>query len=254
MNRILNVLRTPGAMLVALVLALIAQLEHTAQVFSAVVGAQGVWSQVHAYIFAISVETAVLLFVLAGHKRISYGFAIATAATNLSYYAMHGIDLLSIAAIPAWLMSLLLPAAIVGYSHTIAETSPATHEPEANDEHAPTSAETSADGTAANAADHLQTPEVDAANLQPEPLQSALVDAPPTSAISTAKPAPKPAPKRRNRKPAKLTPEQRRAQIAESGMTEAGAVAAQFSIALRTAHADLAAVRRATLSANGVQR
>lgn len=132
MNKILAILRTPGAMLVALVLALIAQLEHTARVFSAVVDATGVWSQVHAYIFAISVETAVLLFVLAGHKRISYGFAIATAATNLSYYAMHGIDLLSIAAIPAWLMSLLLPAAIVGYSHTIAETSPAIHKPNAD--------------------------------------------------------------------------------------------------------------------------
>lgn len=131
MNKILDILRTPGAMLVALVLALVAQLEHTARVFSMVIGAQGVWSQVHAYAFAIAVETAVLLFVLAGHRWISYGFAVATAATNLSYYAMHGVDLLSVAAIPAWLMSLLLPAAIVGYSHTIAESWPAqAHEPE----------------------------------------------------------------------------------------------------------------------------
>jgi hypothetical protein len=121
MNRILNALRTPSAMLAALVLALIAQLEHTAQVFMQVVSATGDGAQVHAYAFAIAVETAVLLFVLHGHKRISYGFAIATFATNLSYYAMHGVDLTSIVGAPAWLMAGLLPAAIVGYSHTIAD-------------------------------------------------------------------------------------------------------------------------------------
>jgi len=118
-------------MLVALLLALVAQLEHTAQVFMQVVHASGDGAQVHAYAFAIAVETAVLLFVLHGHKRISYGFAIATFATNLSYYAMHGVDLTSIAGAPAWLMAGLLPAAIVGYSHTIADTpnAPATHAP-----------------------------------------------------------------------------------------------------------------------------
>lgn len=121
MNKILDALRTPSAMLVALLLALVAQLEHTAQVFMQVVHASGDGAQVHAYAFAIAVETAVLLFVLHGHKRISYGFAIATFATNLSYYAMHGVDLTSIAGAPAWLMAGLLPAAIVGYSHTIAE-------------------------------------------------------------------------------------------------------------------------------------
>jgi hypothetical protein len=122
MNKILDALRTPSAMLVALLLALVAQLEHTAQVFMQVVHASGDGAQVHAYAFAIAVETAVLLFVLHGHKRISYGFAIATFATNLSYYAMHGVDLTSIAGAPAWLMAGLLPAAIVGYSHTIADT------------------------------------------------------------------------------------------------------------------------------------
>ena len=121
MNRILDALRTPSAMLVALLLALVAQLEHTAQVFMQTVNATGDGAQVHAYAFAIAVETAVLLFVLHGHKRISYGFAIATFATNLSYYAMHGVDLTSIAGAPAWLMAGLLPAAIVGYSHTIAD-------------------------------------------------------------------------------------------------------------------------------------
>ena len=124
MTRLLDTLRTPGAMLVALVLALVAQLEHTAQVFLQVVGAQGVYAQLHAYAFALAVETAVLLFVLAGHRRISYGFALATFATNLSYYAMHDVSLLTLQGAPAVLMSLLLPAAIVGYSHTIADAAP----------------------------------------------------------------------------------------------------------------------------------
>ncbi len=57
MTRILTILRTPGAMLFALVLALIAQLEHTAQVFSMVVGATGIGAQLHAYAFAVAVET-----------------------------------------------------------------------------------------------------------------------------------------------------------------------------------------------------
>jgi len=127
LNKILDALRTPSAMLVALLLALVAQLEHTAQVFSQVVNAQGAYATVHAYAFAIAVETAVLLFVLHEHRRISYMFAVATFATNLSYYAMHSVDLLGIAGAPAWLMAGLLPACIVGYSHVIAQpTQPAT--------------------------------------------------------------------------------------------------------------------------------
>lgn len=127
MTKILDTLRTPGAMLVALMLALAAQLGHTAQVFSMAVGASGWGADLHAYAFAAAVEVAVLLFVLAGHQRISAGFAVATFATNLSYYAMHNVPLLSIAGAPAWLMSLLLPACIIGYSHTIAETPQAAH-------------------------------------------------------------------------------------------------------------------------------
>mgnify|MGYP000906224762 CR=1 FL=1 len=89
-------------------------------------------------------------------------------------------------------------------------------------------------------------------------------DATPTAAASTAagdaaaspahsaKPARKPAQKRHSRKHAKITQEQRRAQIAEADMQDAAAIAAQFQISLRTAHADLAAVRNGMLHANGV--
>lgn len=153
MTRILDALRTPGAMLVALVLALIAQLEHTARVFLQVIDAQGMYAQWHAYAFAVAVETAVLLFVLAGHRRISYGFAVATFATNLSYYAMHDVALLTVQGAPAWLMSLLLPAAIVGYSHTIADAAPRGATPEKSAEQP-----TTASGAVAPVSTHLATP------------------------------------------------------------------------------------------------
>ncbi len=123
MARILNALRSPGAMMIALVLALVAQGEHTAQVFAHF--AHNSNASALAYAFAAAVEVAVLLFVLKGHKYISYAFAIATFATNMVYYAIGGIDLLSVALFPVVLLSALLPGVIVGYSHTIAET-PAT--------------------------------------------------------------------------------------------------------------------------------
>jgi DNA-directed RNA polymerase specialized sigma24 family protein len=38
---------------------------------------------------------------------------------NLAYYALHGINLISVAAAPAWLISVALPVAIALYSHLI---------------------------------------------------------------------------------------------------------------------------------------
>ena len=122
MNKILDALRSPGAMMVALVLALVAQGEHTAQVFAFFSHSNGQGAQPLAYAFAAAVEVAVLLFVLRGHKYISYAFAVATLCTNIVYYAIGGIDLLSVAIAPVLLLSALLPGVIVGYSHTIAET------------------------------------------------------------------------------------------------------------------------------------
>jgi len=49
----------------------------------------------------------------------------------------------------------------------------------------------------------------------------------------------------------KLTPAQRRAQIAESGVQDAAQVARLFNVAMRTAQADLAAVRTAMVQTNG---
>lgn len=118
---VLAALRSPGAMMIALILALFAQGEHTAQVFAHFSHGGAGNAQALSYAFAAAVEVAVLLFVLKGHKRISYAFAGATFLTNIVYYAIGGIDLLTAAVAPVLLLSALLPAVIVGYSHTIAE-------------------------------------------------------------------------------------------------------------------------------------
>jgi hypothetical protein len=120
MTRILTALRSPGAMMIALMLALFPQGEHTAQVFLHFSHDGSNSAQLFSYAFAAAVEVAVLLFVLAGHRLISYGFAAASFLTNIVYYAIGGVALLSVAALPVILLSALLPACIVGYSHTIA--------------------------------------------------------------------------------------------------------------------------------------
>ena len=121
MDTVLDGLRSPGAMMVALILALFPQGEHTAQVFLYFSHDRSNNAQFFAYAFAAAVEVAVLLFVLAGHKRISYMFAGASFLTNVVYYAIGGAALLTVSVLPVLLLSALLPACIMGYSHTIAE-------------------------------------------------------------------------------------------------------------------------------------
>ena len=121
MTKILDALRSPGAMMIALVLALFPQGEHTAQVFMHFSHDASSNAQLFAYAFAAAVEVAVLLFVLAGHRGISYTFAAASFLTNIVYYAIGGVALLSVAVMPVLLLSALLPGCIMGYSHTIAQ-------------------------------------------------------------------------------------------------------------------------------------
>ena len=191
--------------------------------------------------FAVAVETAVLLFVLAGHKRISYGFAIATALTNLSYYSMMGVPLLSLQAAPAWLMSLLLPAAIVGYSHIIAENRSSVDVP-LDDLQTPVATPSATTG-------HVSTEHTDHANQDTTPVQPVA-----TGAGDTPVPATKPRERtvRKSAQRGKPSAAQRRAQIASAGLDSATAVVAQFGVSLRTAQLDLEQIRKATTQTNGV--
>ena len=49
-----------------------------------------------------------------------------------------------------------------------------------------------------------------------------------------------------------MNADQRRLHISEAGYTDASTIATQFNISLRTAQADLAAVRSAMTQTNGV--
>jgi hypothetical protein len=113
-------LRTPLATLIVLCSALIAQLPHAADVFRMIVMGDGALAVAHSYTYAVALELAVLLFVVQRRNVESYIFAGVSILVNLSYYYLHGVALLTIAALPAWLISIALPAAIAQYSHLIA--------------------------------------------------------------------------------------------------------------------------------------
>ena len=220
---IIAALRTPVATLAVLVAALLAQLPHAADVFRLVVHGDGLWQVAHSYSYAVALELAVLLFVVQRRNIESYLFAFVSICVNLAYYSLHGVNLFSVVALPAWLISIALPAAIARYSHLIVDA-----------------------GIAQD--DAAETPQDDAQDVD-----TITAESPQTDGTSTAQTAPAQPRKRtaKRRKPAKLTPEQRRAQIAESGIDNAAEVAAQFQVSMRTAQADIAATRQATLSTNG---
>jgi hypothetical protein len=123
--RAISFLRTPVATLAVLVTALVAQLPHAADVFRLAVAGHGLGATLHSYSYAVALELAVLLFVVQRRNVESYVFAVASICINLAYYALHGVNLASIAAAPAWLISVALPVAIARYSHLIVD---AAHE------------------------------------------------------------------------------------------------------------------------------
>ena len=123
--RAIAFLRTPVATLAVLVTALVAQLPHAADVFRLAVAGHGLGATLHSYSYAVALELAVLLFVVQRRNVESYIFAVASICINLAYYALHGVNLASVAAAPAWLISVALPVAIARYSHLIVD---AAHE------------------------------------------------------------------------------------------------------------------------------
>lgn len=223
-ERINAFLRSEAALLTLLAMALISQTPHTAVLFHRLSpvadGPANLATWLHAVAYAIALEFATLVFVVRGQRKLAWLFAGVSIAVNLLYYAIGEIT--PIYVLSALMVSVALPSSIAFYSHSVAEHAGAN--PAQNDD------ETAED----------ETPQIaqDDASLT-------YVPAPQTE----RKPARKTA---RKRKPAKLTPEQRRAQILESGMDDAADVAAQFKISLRTAQADIAATRDAIMQTNGV--
>ena len=119
-------LRSKIATLCVLVLALVAQLPHAAEVFmqaGALRQAQGLqwWlGALHGGAYAMALELAVLLFVVQGHRAASYAFAGVSVLVNLAYYAER-VELFSVHGLSAWLISIALPVAIALYSHAVAD-------------------------------------------------------------------------------------------------------------------------------------
>jgi len=231
---IISALRTPVATLVVLGMALIAQLPHAADVFRLIVGGEGWTAVAHGYAYAVALELAVLLFVVQRRDAESYLFAAVSVLVNLSYYALHGIDLFSVAALPAWLVSIALPVAIARYSHLLVET---PHH--AGKAHIAPAVVVDMPAIVAQ--------ESTAITADADEIAPASPTAPQTQSRKSAQK------KRKATKPEKLTPAQRQAQIAESGTLDAGAIVAQFGVSMRTAQADIATIRAQTMHANGVQ-
>lgn len=147
MNRIYNFLRSDEAIMLFLVLALAAQVPHAADVFHRIIpygpalcDAQSdvlkecLLEWVHAYAYAIALESAILIFVMRGKMGLSWGFAIVSVLVNVGYYWSDAWTLSWDAPIAdmlrAALVSLALPGAIAFYSHEVG----GKHEPEASPE------------------------------------------------------------------------------------------------------------------------
>lgn len=226
-------LRTPIATLIVLCAALLSQMPHAADVFRLLVAGEGVWAIAHGYAYAIALELAVLLFVVQRRNLESYIFAVVSVLVNLSYYALHGKDLFTVAALPAWLVSIALPAAIARYSHLLVEA-PEPERPQ------PAKTPTKAPALKATSTTTTNTP-----SEAPRPAT------PPSEAISEVGEATETADGAKPAAPSPLTPAQRRAHIVEQELTDPAQVAAIFNVSRRTAQGDLAAVREAMTQTNG---
>ena len=216
-------LRTPVATLIVLCSALLAQLPHAADVFRLIVMGDGVWPVLHSYTYAVALELAVLLFVVQRRNVESYLFAAVSILVNLSYYYLHGVALFTPAALPAWLVSIALPAAIAQYSHLIAAATAQTATPATQPR---------------------------AWNWRFWRKAATRVVAPAQTRADAPQPTQEPAPQDADA-PATLTPAQRRAQIREQEITDPAQIAAQFGVSLRTAQTDIAQVRKALRQTNG---
>lgn len=115
----IELLKSQNAVIIVLVVALLAQMPHAEAVFYDH-GQAHDWLGRAASIFAaIALELAVLVFVVRGSIRASWGFAAFSVAINLVYYYRADASWADLA--PTILLSAGLPIAIALYSHEVAE-------------------------------------------------------------------------------------------------------------------------------------
>lgn len=129
MQRVNAFLRSEAATLLLLAMALIAQTPHAATVFwrlgNRFTSGEGfivaVLTLLHSVAYAIALESATLMFVVRGQKKLAWLFAAGSVFVNIAYYAdwsMTWGDMFRAA-----LISIALPASIAFYSHSVADAS-----------------------------------------------------------------------------------------------------------------------------------
>jgi signal transduction histidine kinase len=96
MKRVINFLKSETFVFLTLVFVLVAQIIHTMYIFETIRVADmsftiagyhvTTFNWVHALIFAVSIESAILMFILNGKRLPSKIYAVASWATNILYY------------------------------------------------------------------------------------------------------------------------------------------------------------------------
>jgi hypothetical protein len=72
---------------IVLLLALTTQISHAAWVFNAISkDSSSLMSEVMSYVFAISLESSIYIFTVAGKKKTAGAFAVISTSLNLLYY------------------------------------------------------------------------------------------------------------------------------------------------------------------------
>jgi hypothetical protein len=145
LNHLFRWIETRDAILTFLSLALIAQVPQVAELVLHIVGKQDWLSYLHAYMFAIALDGAILIFVTRQRTGLAWVFAIGSMLMNMGHYVPPVLlrhpaplapqALVDIAA--AILLSIALPFALAQYSHVAADD---THGSEVETTSRPTSA------------------------------------------------------------------------------------------------------------------
>ena len=251
LTRVNSFLRSEAATLALVIVAIAAQGPHAAEVFLRLAPHGGWLGILHATLYAIALELATLVFVVRGRQRLAWLFAFVSVAVNFVYYA--GNDLQPAQWFGGALVSLALPVSIAFYSHEVADAAGEAHgglwgatnvvatpEPASTVDCAPGVEQT-----------FVALPVASDVPAQGDGAVSAQPPAQPTQVRrKSAQAQRKMQPDATARKPA-LTPAQRRAQLAAQGITDADKASALFRVSLRTAQADIAAVRSGVVQVNG---
>ena len=118
MKKVISFLKSETLVFLTLICVLIAQIVHTMYIFESIrradLGIQlggetyNIFNWVHALIFAVSVEAAILMFILNGKRLPSKLYAVVAFATNILYYGSWELS------VPAMVASVIASSMLSG--------------------------------------------------------------------------------------------------------------------------------------------